>query len=96
MIICYSGGGEQNAPQLELDEEIWFEKERNDKDNDEKELMDDGRYADLRRNDDADIVQQGWWQQRAEAGVARSDGWEGERRGMVRRLWSVGYGQGGR
>ena len=22
MIICYSGGGEQNAPQLELDEEI--------------------------------------------------------------------------
>ena len=45
MIICYSGGGEQNAPQLELDEEIWFEKERNDKDNDEKELMDDGRYA---------------------------------------------------
>ena len=45
MIICYSGGGEQNAPQLELDEEIWFEKERNDKDNDEKELMDDGRFA---------------------------------------------------
>ena len=49
MIICdsYSGGGEGGggAPQLELDEEIWFEKERNDKDNDEKELMDDGRYA---------------------------------------------------
>ena len=33
-----------------------FEKERNDKDNDEKELMDDGRYADLRRNDGADVV----------------------------------------
>ena len=60
MIICYSGGGEHgggpNAPQLELDEEIWFEKERNDKDNDEKELMDDGRYTDLRRNDGADVV----------------------------------------
>ena len=57
MIICdsYSGGGE-GAPQLELDEEIWFEKERDDKDNDEKELMDDGRYADLRRNDGADVV----------------------------------------
>ena len=51
MIICdsgnYSGGGEGGggAPQFVSDEEIWFEKERNDKDNDEKELMDDGRYA---------------------------------------------------